>query len=117
MSDDDATPREIYDTPSSAIWRKLGDHDARLGNGRERFQELAESNQELREEIRDIHRKLAPKPIRWWAVIGAGLGGAVTIFSIVWTLASQISSLEEGLRSLGRSVEELRVDVRSLRDR
>lgn len=117
MSDDDATPREISDTPSSAIWRKLGDHDARLGNGRERFLELSASDQELREEIRDIHRRLAPKPIRWWAVIGAGFGGAVTIFSIVWALATQISSLEEGLRSLSRSVEELRVDVRAIRDR
>jgi len=113
------TPEEIGEGGGgiSSIWRRLGDHDARLGNGRERFAELMANDSLLREELKALNQKLAPRPVRWWVVIGGSFGAAVTILSVVWALATQITALDEGLKALTRTVEETRTDVRAIREK
>jgi len=124
-------PSELDDLPS-AVWRRIGEHEARLANGRERFEELISTDARLRDEIKSVREQLAPRPVRWWAVIAGGFGALVTVLSVVWALATQLAArptaaeitnhpsitrIDEAIKSLARTVEETRDDVRAMRER
>jgi hypothetical protein len=146
---DESAPSVIDDTPSQAVWRKIGSLEQRLANGREIFSDLKESDEAIRSELKEIAKSIAPKEIRWWVVIGASFGAIVTVLSVVWAVATMfaqrpttreisdvihdhaasdehpaIRSLQENqiqinevLRSLSKTVEETRVDVRAIREK
>jgi hypothetical protein len=98
----EAVPEPVNESPSKA-WttfderlkraeNTLVEHATRLGNGMEVMREIKMSAAELRSEVREVERRLAPKPVdwRWW--FGTVFAIVVALMGAMWGISAQLSA-------------------------